>query len=74
MSLTGVTNDTMEGGVMDAATWLARRREVAGNTMHVPQKRAWGVLESCEKRMCGALDTGVDRSHEVKPFVASITT
>ncbi len=54
---------------MDTATWLARSREVAGNIMHVPQKRARGVLESCEKRLCRALDTVVNRSHEVKPFV-----
>jgi hypothetical protein len=57
---------------MDPATW-ARRLEVAGNIMQVPQKRAWGVLESCEKRMCRIVDTGIDRSHEVNPFVASIT-
>jgi len=57
---------------MDAATRLARSREVAGNIMHVPQKRARGVLESCEKRLCRALDAGVNRSHGIKPFVASL--
>ena len=58
---------------MDAATRLARSREVPGNSMHVPQKRTRGVLESCVKRLCRALDTGVNRSHGVKPFVASLT-
>lgn len=58
---------------MDAATRLACRREVAGNIMHVPQKRAWGTPESYEKRLCRALDIWGNRSHGVKPFVASLT-
>jgi hypothetical protein len=58
---------------MDAATRLARSWEVPANIMHVPQKRAGGVLELCEKRLCRVLDTGVNRTHGVKPFVASPT-
>jgi hypothetical protein len=57
---------------MEAARSPARRREVAMNIMHVPQKRTQGVLESCEKRLCRALDIGGNRSHEVKTFVASL--
>ena len=58
---------------MDSATRLARSLEVPGNIMHVPQKRARGGLELCEKRLCRALDTGVNRTHGAKPFVGSLT-
>ena len=58
---------------MDAATRLARSREVPGNSLHILQKREPGMLESCVKRLCRARDTGVNRSHGVKPSVASLT-
>ena len=59
---------------MDAATRLARSREVAGNIRHVSQKRARGALESYAKQLCRALDIGGNRSHRVRPFVASLLT
>ncbi|MEZ0606756.1 hypothetical protein ACAX43_32305 [Paraburkholderia sp. IW21] len=59
---------------MDAATWLTCSREVAGTIMRVPQKRARGVLESREKTFVQNPRCWGNRSPEVKPLVASLTT
>jgi hypothetical protein len=58
---------------MDAATRLARSREIAGNIMQVPQQRARARAAVVREPIVQSPRYRVIRSHGVKPFVALLT-
>ncbi|KXU83879.1 hypothetical protein CI15_25460 [Paraburkholderia monticola] len=63
----------MEGGVMDAATRLARSREIAGNIMQVQQQRARVRAGVTREPIGQSPRYRVIRSHGIRPFVALLT-